>query len=179
MPKLTITEALAEIKTTRARIEKKYESVAKYAARDARLKDPMESDGGSDAFVIKERQAAADLETRIVNIRTAIQATNIVNVLEIDGKTKSVAQWLNWRREIAPRHKSFLSQLAAGIDRIRKDATQKGLPVTTDGNASGETVIIHVNEKRLTEEIEAMEKVLGDLDGRLSLFNATSAIDVP
>jgi hypothetical protein len=76
--KLTITEALAEIKTINARLQKKRESIGTNLMRDSRIKDPMESEGGSEEFIRKETQAIDDLQKRIVSIRTAIQQQNLV-----------------------------------------------------------------------------------------------------
>src|ERR1035438_7251391 len=73
MPQLTITEALQEIKTIGKRLDKKRAAAAQYLARDARARDPLEKDGGSAKFISEERQAIADLETRVISIRTHIQ----------------------------------------------------------------------------------------------------------
>lgn len=70
MAKSTITEALAELKTINARLETRRQNVGQYLMRDARLKDPLETDGGSVEYVTRERQAIKDLEERIVQIRT-------------------------------------------------------------------------------------------------------------
>lgn len=43
---LTITEGLAEIKTLKARIEKKRQGIGPYIVRPAQMRDPMEKDGG-------------------------------------------------------------------------------------------------------------------------------------
>src|SRR5579863_1653454 len=67
MRQLTITEALAEIKTINKRLESKRESVRNYIARDVRVRDPLEKEGGSAEFIKRERQAIIDLEERIVN----------------------------------------------------------------------------------------------------------------
>ncbi len=66
---MTITEALAEIKTIGKRLEKKKQAVLTNIGRDSRLKDPLDD---SVKFVKEERQAIEDLEKRIVTIRTAI-----------------------------------------------------------------------------------------------------------
>lgn len=74
--KLTITEALAEVKTIKARVTKKQEGIMRYFARDARLKDPLLAEGGSSIWIERERQAIKDLLARMVTIRTAIQRKN-------------------------------------------------------------------------------------------------------
>ncbi|MFI5421254.1 MAG: hypothetical protein ACHQ1H_09845 [Nitrososphaerales archaeon] len=177
----TITEALAEIKTIGKRIEKKRQSVATYLARDFRLKDPLEKDGGSVKFIVEERQGISDLENRIVSIRTAIQKSNLATQTTVGNRTMTVAEWLTWRREVSSAAQGFLNSLNSGIRQIREKAQRDGGRVVsnateTEGKVALE-VIVNIDEKALLEEQENMEKTLGELDGRLSLLNATTVVD--
>lgn len=185
---MTITEALAEIKTIGKRLESKRNSILKYIARDARLKDPLENEGGTVEFIKKERQAINDLEMRIVNIRTAIQRSNLDTVTVIEGVSQNVAEWLTFRREVAEGRKRFLSGLSDGIQATRDKVQREGGRVVTAGAANATAIVesgkaafellVSIEEKALIEEREQLEKILGDLDGRLSLLNATTTIDV-
>ena len=187
---MTITEGLAEIKTIGKRLEKKRAAILQYIARDSRLKDPLESEGGSVEYIKRERQSIVDLEDRIVAIRTAIQRSNLATMQTIEGDSKSVSEWLTYRREVADGRKKFLQTLAGGVQATRAQVQKEGGRVTTvgAGNASAMVVqsdkeatfevIVHLEEKSLMDEIERMETVLGVLDGKLSLLNATTQIDV-
>ena len=53
---ITITEALAEIKTVGKRVEKKREFIKSFLARQDGIKDPLEKDGGSYQAIARERQ---------------------------------------------------------------------------------------------------------------------------
>lgn len=178
MAKITITEALAEIKTIGARIQKKRESVMRYFSRDARLLDPMKDEGGSTEFVRRERQAIEDLEERVVKIRTAIQIANLSNRLQIGSQVRTVQAWLNWRREVANSAKGFLQQLANQLNAVRQNAQRQGQQVVAGESYSPGDVIVSVNERELAAEIESTEEILGQLDGKLSLFNATVPVEV-
>ena len=178
----TITEALADIKTSQARITKKRQSIKSFLGRDARIRDPMENEGGSREFIRRELQSIADLETKIVNIRSAIQASNLEATLEIEGRKMTLSNWLNWRREVSQGAKGFMAEVAAMLDQQRKQATSRGQPTTYAAAPSpdpqvGEWVV-NVSEKELAEQIDQMEMTLGQLDGKLSLLNATTLIDV-
>lgn len=183
---MTITEALAEIKTIGKRLEKKRTAVLSNLARDARLKDNLA--GGAEEFVRTERQAIGDLETRIVVIRTAIQRSNLETKATIGETSKSVAEWLTFRREVATGRQQFLTNINNGLRGLRDKITREGGRVSTgavsataiveSGKQAPLEVIIHLDEKALLEEQELLEKVLGDLDGKLSLLNATTVIDV-
>jgi hypothetical protein len=176
--KTTITEALAEIKTLNARIKKKREVVMVYLARDALLRDPHEKDGGSLEFIKRERQAIADLEENIVRIREAIQQSNLESKLSINGDERSIAGWLNWRREVSDGQKKFLASLTQKITGIRQDSMRQGYQVVDKESDKRGEVIIAINEQRLAEETESLEQTLGTLDGKLSLLNATTTINV-
>lgn len=171
--KLTITEALAEIKTLNARITKKRQSIASYICRDSRIVDPMAADGGVASWVAKERQSLADLEERVVALRTAIQAVNLGTTLKVSGKERSVAAWLNWRRDVSDGKRGHIAGLINTIAGFRKQVVNATGP---DGKA-GE-LVVHTSEKDLAAEAEQMEQTLGDLDGKLSLLNATTTVEV-
>lgn len=184
MPQLTITEALAEIKTIRARVAKKRAGIQPYIVRDSRLKDPMVASGGSDEWVKRERQAVKDLEDRTIKIRSAIQAKNLETKLTIEGQERSLTDWLNWRREIATPDdvggsKHFLGQMILWITTARANAQKQGVAVVEKETASDKPqIVVNVNEADLHKEADDMEKILGVLDGKLSLLNATTTIDV-
>lgn len=179
MSKLTITESLAEIKTIGARIQKKREAVMRYFARDGRLRDPLESDGGSIEFVKRERQAIADLENRLVAIRCAIQASNLATVVTVGEQSRKVAEWLNWRREVSEQAKQFLATMTGTLTKVRQECLKQGWQIVEkETQPQAGEVIVCVNERQLAKESEQMEQLLGELDGKLSLLNATTTIDV-
>lgn len=179
MAKLTITEALAEIKTIKARIQKKRENVMRYFARDSRMRDPLSDDGGSIEYVKRERQGIADLEERTVKIRSSIQAANLATTLTLGEKTRTLADWLNWRRDVSEGSKTFLAQMVGSLNSVRQQAQKQGISVSDkDSGSAVPEIVVAVNEKQLAGEVEGIETLLGDLDGRLSLLNATTFIEV-
>lgn len=174
---MTITEALQEIKTLKKRIEKKKEFILQYLWRQNHMRDPHEASGGSQALVRQETQAINDLENNIVNLRKKIAEVNMNNVITISGETKSIADWIIWRREIAEQKKSFLNDILRRIDRTRSDARSKGIDLTdTTQGPEKFDVIININESELLKEIEKIECIISTLDGQLSLKNATVQI---
>ena len=176
---ITITEALAEIKTAQARIAKRREGVLPYVIRDARLRDPLESDGGSAEFVRRELQAIGDLEERVVQIRTAIQQVNLATTVTIEGESRTISAWLNWRRDIAPGQRETYNKLHRTITQARTAATQRGGRLTEQGVSEQPVdIIVAVRERDLLAQMEHLEATLGLLDGRLSLLNATTTIEV-
>src|SRR5579871_6226322 len=124
---LTITEALAEIKTIGKRMEKKREGVLPYLARQDGIRDPFEKEGGSLSYIAAERQGLRDLGSRIVALREGIQRANDTTTITISGQTRTISQWLTWRREIAPGERDFLSKLRQHINQVREQAKRQGV----------------------------------------------------
>src|SRR5258708_17462080 len=123
---ITITEALQEIKTVGNRLKKKRIAIGTYLARDKRIIDPLAGDGGSEKYITQERQSIKDLETRIINIRTAIQHSNLSASLTVGDTTRKVAEWLVWRKEVAEDSRNFLVSLTNGINNLRNELQKKG-----------------------------------------------------
>lgn len=172
MTTVTITEALAEIKTIGKRLQQKQQFIAQNIGRPSVVLDGLSKDGGSEKLVSEAMQAHGDLVKRIEDIRVAIQAANQRNTLTIEGLSKSVAGWLAWRKECAPHQKAVLqsmsAQIKSGHDQMRGKGTAEA-PIS---------FITHFSEQEIARRLELIEKILGDLDGKLSLFNATCTVEI-
>lgn len=177
---LTITEGLAEIKTIGKRLASKRAFVSTYLGRQEGLKDPLANEGGSREAIARERQSILDLEERIVGIRRAIQAANVSNTITVEGVTRTIADWLVWRREVAAGQQAFLAVIRRDIANARREAQQKGYAIVPSTESAREItdIIVNVDEREVSKESETMEAILGALDGQLSLKNATVLIEI-
>lgn len=178
---LTITEALAEIKTITKRIDTKVKFIKEHLYRQDAFKDPLAKDGGAPKVIEQEIQAIGDLYTRIITIRLAIAEANVKGEVEVDGTKHSVAEWLVWRRDVAPGLVKTYQDWNANIQSARRNAMTKGISVIQPGNeaTSINDLIVNLNEKNLSDSIDKVQTILGTLDGRLSLFNATTQVEIP
>jgi hypothetical protein len=172
---MTITEALAEIKTINKRLQKKREFVLAHAVRDDKLKDPLEKDGGSAKVLGEERQSIGDMETRAVRLRSAINRSNQETELTIGGDTRTVSDWLIWRREVMPAYQRFLVQMNTRVQNERENLAYRR---NATGEENDSDVVVNLDEKALGSEAEKLEEILGTLDGQLSLLNATVTVEV-
>lgn len=177
---ITITEALAEIKTVSKRMEKKREFIGSNLARQEGVRDPLEKDGGAIEVIKRERQAIADLENRIVALRRGIQLANDETVVAVNGVKRTISEWLTWRRDVAPTRQKWLAHLRATLNSVRDQAKRNGAALiqanATVGEAKPTDIVVNIDELALAKEIEDIEDVLGQLDGQLSLKNATVTI---
>lgn len=179
---LTITEALAEIKTIDKRLASKREFVLGFLHRQEGMKDPLANDGGSVEAIRRERQAMGDLETRIITLRRGIQHANDKNEVTINGTTRTIADWLTWRRDVSPSTALFLRGVRSRLNALRETAKRTGsavigavASVTSDNKPTD--YVVNIDEALLAREIEGLEDILGQLDGQLSLKNATIMIE--
>jgi hypothetical protein len=175
---ITITEALAEVPTITKRIAKKQQFVMDFLSRPASARDPHEKDGGSVELIKQNLQGIADLEQRLIAIRSGIAASNARTTITIGTTTRTITDWLTWRREIAEGQRLRLASVASYLRQLRDKAQKAGAKVSE--NPEGFTdYAVNVNEKDLSDQIEALETTLGALDGQLSLKNATTTISLP
>jgi len=175
---ITITEALAEIPTIEKRIIKKQDFIKSCLYRPATVRDQFEADGGATKLIYREMQSIHDLQERLVKIRAAISKANSENTITVEDQTRTIADWLTWRREISAKEQRFIMELLGQINNMRRQATMKGLPVTTTDTGYSEQMVVNMDERMLAADVEQLEIVLGALDGQLSLKNATITLDL-
>lgn len=179
MAEMTISEGLQSIKTATSRIAKKRAEVQTRIAYDGRLQDPLAKAGGSEEFIKSELQAINDLEGNVLKTRLAIQKANFDTELTIGKFTMTVAGWLVWRREISGNRSQYYNTVNREVQRLRQAVlTAANTRAALNAEDKIVDVKVNVNEKKWAEESEELDEVLGQLDGRLSAFNATHTIDV-
>jgi hypothetical protein len=181
MAQITVTEGLAELTTIEKRIEKKRQFVLSYLTRPENLKDPLAREGNSSQAEIKSaRQAIQDLEQRRINIRLAIQDANHNTPVTVNGQTKTLAEWLVWRKEVAEGQQAFVGNLLRQIATQRVAATRNGGQAIAPNAEQGKPgdIVVNVDELELSKLAEEIGITLDSLDGQLSLKNATVTIEV-
>lgn len=191
--RITITEALAEIKMIKAKVEKKSLGILPYLVRPSQMVDPLAKDGGSPQYVEREIQAIRDLNSRLVAIRRAIAKANMEHTITVGGVTRTIADWLVWKREIANEYARLLSNMSNTIhskrseasnrdvdNRARLIAIRQGIPLddARERERAQSDVVVNISEKTLTQEIEDLQEITDTLDGQLSLRNATVMVEI-
>lgn len=177
MAKLTITEALAEIKLVEKKIEHKTQFVLANLTRFRHQPDPLK-DG--PATIKAEMQSIGDLRQRIVDLRSAISKANNEQRIEIGNQSKTIQEWLTWKRECSKHeidlynaiHKEVAKKLA---DNAARPQLYKDKDEDKPRLAEIET---NVNYPEYVEKAQASQETLDKLDGQLSLKNATVLIVV-
>lgn len=177
---ITITEALAELKTVDSKIGTTKDFLVNYAIRQGSTIDPLDDEGGSDVVMAQKMQSLRDLLGRKVSIRIAINNKNATTSLVVCGITKTVAEWIVWRREVYAIEKSVYAGLHAKVLDARKQCIQKGLVLKEDGTQPSKVTEVSsfIKEIDIVHRIEQLNGIDTTLDGKLSLINATTVVEV-
>jgi hypothetical protein len=178
MEKMTITEALAEVKLIEKKVEKKVAHVQANLVRYEHITDPYQKEGGSQEVMRRELQAIADLDKRLVGIRGAIANANISNTLTIGEHARSIYDWITWKREIAEKRNKMYGDLSTTLKRfLDKEAAQPTVYKTDDAKVHLAKIILNVDYAATQEKYEKDGSLLETLDGKLSLKNATTLVE--
>ena len=181
MPQITIQEGLTRKKTIFKRIEGLMLSCGGEAiAREAQKRDPYLSVGGSAEFIQRRKQAIKDLFENYLTIVTQIQKVNLEVAFTIEGETYSVAAWLEWKRHIHGKLANFAAAQANAVKQVRDRCSREGRAViksATEEQAPTDA-IVNVNEADLAKELDRLTKMLGTLEGLLSLNACTTKIEI-
>jgi len=171
----TVTEKLARLKTLKKQIEVGEQFVLQYAVRDERMKDPLESGGGTKTVLAQKIQALNDLRAQYVRDRDSVAKSNAVTKVPVGKQIRTISEWLIWRREVANTYKIFLAALQQAVIRGR---TVLSVPAhrQQEVGVSEIRIAVGIDEKVLGQEIEDFEVILGELDAQLSLSNATTQV---
>lgn len=179
MEKITITEALSEINLIKKKIASKRTKILSALVRVEHVKDPFESDGGSAKMIDAETQSVNDLHTRLINIRSGVSEANLAHTISISEVTMSIHNWLIWKREIAKDNLAFLKNECTTI-KGHTDALSTRPQMYKDANDQPQFIktVVNADYAKLLHVEERMSGVFEQLDGKLSLKNATILIEI-
>jgi ribosomal protein L7/L12 len=163
MPLISVSEALSEFVTLDQWLAKKQAFVLQHLSGEAALRDRFASQGGTTAVLARERQSIHEIEERKILLRRLIQRANEATEITFENVTRSIADWLAWKREVLTRHVQHLEQVRLLLTAHR--GQQK--------------ITVHLDERELLAELEKWSSFETWLTGQLSLRNATMTVDVP
>lgn len=178
MGKMTITEALSELNLISKKLDKQRHALKGACLKYSEHTDPYASDGGAKAFYNKTKQSIVDLEDNLVKIRKAIHAKNIETEITIKGLTKTIDEWLSWKKDIYEGSKNSLNDIENIINREVEEIKKN--PKVKKDEADNVVLLTLEPSEDLAEIEKSKERLLTiyeNLDGQLSLKNATTIIE--
>lgn len=174
---ITITEALAEINLIKKKIDDAEVGIRTMLVRASHVPDFYQEHGGAALMITKTQQSIRDLRTRFLSIRSGISKANIENQISVNGETKTIFDWLTWKREIyQPLEKALKEQIHTLKQSAEKEAARPEVWKDQDGRTQLVSYVRNADLKTLEDEYNRIVEVYGKLDGQLSLKNATIVI---
>lgn len=176
---LTLTEALQETKTLKERIQKKRERVTQFLCRTALMRDRMEEEGGEEEHVRRELQAISDMEERLLDVKHSIIVANSTTVVTVEGVTRTIEDWIHWKREVAPLRKSFIERVLKHVEELRQrfDQDRRSHSSNESIDPKSFNLVVNADERVLQKELEQLELILSSLDAKLSVKNAGTLVE--
>jgi hypothetical protein len=159
------------LKTIQKRIKAKRDFIGAHLIHPEAMKDPLTSDGGTFVVLQREQQAIADLQRRLIAVRAAMQTANLATTITVAGITRSIAEWLSWRKDLMEGERAFLATVRRTIDNVRSGVRSKG-------DDPSKAIVVNIDEGDLGSRTELLEQICATLDGQLSLKNATTVIEI-
>lgn len=180
MEKITITEALSQINLINKKIEAKQTKVLQDLVKYEHVPDPYQSQGGSEKMIAEEVQSIRDLQSKLVRIRGAISQANINNKISIGGRERSISDWLTWKREISKKEVQFAFNVYTNIKNALDRQSKQPQVYKPEGKDQPELAKLKVNTdfSYWIKEHEELNDLIENLDGQLSLKNATIFVEV-
>jgi len=165
---MKLIEALKQIKDLEKKADDLREKVAKNSAH-LNIETPTYADQRKQ--VKQWIQSHADILKEILRLRIAIQKTNLATdvVIELEGKavTKSIAEWIHRRRDLANDEVKAWRGLT---DRNLKEGTMKQ---SNDQPVEVKIVRCYEPEER-DQKIYNLESEPSIIDGKLEIVNAVT-----
>lgn len=179
MEKITITEALSEVNLIKKKIIAKQSKIKEGLFRVEHLPDPFISEGGSASMIGRETQGIQDLNQRLARIRATISLANLTNNISISGDLRTIHDWLIWKREIAKDQIAFVSSVHKNV-KTHMDQSGKTPQVYKDTNDAVQIVkyVYNLDYAQWLKHDEILNEKLEQLDGQLSLKNATILVEI-
>jgi len=165
---MKIIEGLKQIKDLQKKAEDIRQKIAAHCVR-MDYETPVYANQGEQ---IKEwLQAHSDLLKEILRLRIAIQSTNLVTVVTIElGKTKvtkTVAEWIHRRRDLADSELSVWKMLH---DRGLKE----GFIQTSAGEKKEARIVRYYDPKERDNKISLFDSEPTIVDSKLEIVNAVT-----
>lgn len=172
---MKIIEAMKKTKELQIKAEDLRKKVAQYCA-DLTFETPTYGTEQDQRDMIEGwLQSHSDIAREILKLRVAIQRTNLVTsvVIELDGKavTKTIAEWIHRRRDLA----NMEREMWAGLGR-KESQMREGVLQTTSGGTVEAKIRRYYDPAARDKWIELFRTEPTTIDATLEVVNAVTDV---
>ncbi len=168
---MKIIEALKELPLIKKKINTNRQRIADYCCLYSFEDSPFGDIGDHQKNFDSLLQSSEDLVKRYERIKLALSITNAGIKVTINNEEKTIAEWITYRTETGEIQKSIYKslQVETAQARLRNTAVDldKGLKRTS-----------FYDEKKRNDNIDHVEDLLGSIDAKLEVVNATTDLSV-
>jgi len=157
----TIQEGLEDTETFLRELDERRKFILDHVVHEAYQQDPLEDRGGSKSAIREALEAIDRLSEMILVTRVAINKARANTDVTVSKTTKTVEEWLIWRKELSIGALSFVEYLAEKVRNARE---------------WGDDFLVNLDEEELAQMEKDLLETLGELDGKLSVIYATTDI---
>lgn len=170
---MKLIEGIKELKIIEKRINKNCQQISDNSAYVSDEQIPFESQEEMQAHVQSLVQANLDLEQRYLDIKTAIEKTNLETTVDIQGKKFTISELISLRR-IAGRYRTMTYQALNGAKAVQSINSRNR---TSGYDATNPPKIVPLyNEKDKQGKILEWEELLERIDPVLEVVNAETEL---
>ena len=164
-----IIDVLKELPLIKKKIAGKVELIQKYASYGSHVGPAFKDEGEQRQEVSQLIQSASDLVDRYSKLKLALSATNNTTIVDIDGVSHTISEWMTFRNETATLNKSIYSALTTRNAENDIRNTQVNL---ADGQQIG--IVRCFDEKSRNLNLEFTSEIHSKIDATLERINATT-----
>lgn len=177
--KITITEALSEINLITKKLDDKRNAILPALFIASHVIDPYTD---NKKYVAQEMQSLTDFQARLTKIRALIQKANLEHNITIGETTKSITEWLAWKKEVATKEIDFLKKVNQRLlDQSMQAQSRPSVYQVQEADKQITKIVEYkyaLDLTTVTKRLEILNDIFENLDGQLSLKNATVTIDL-
>jgi len=166
---MKIIEALKRLGVIEKRIAHNNAEITKYASKLNTEMPVFESVAEQKKQVAQRVQANADLAEEYLRLKKAIDFTNLMTTVELNGKLYSIADLLFIKRKVASMHMDTYKALNDSAARLRERT------VGSVDNKRPVVELMYSEEQKNTKLREWMD-LYDIIDARLEVINATTEL---
>ena len=170
--KMTIVEALKELRLIEKKMVANNVSITKYASMVSTEKPYFESEDAQKKEVKALVQSNADLLKRYLDLKTRIEKTNFSTIVKVLKEDYTITQLLTIKRRMAKAAIDTLNALNDSAGNARMQAQRYAN--SPEGNPP--QVVRIYNEREKIEGLAKWSNLYNEIDSRLEFINATTPL---
>jgi hypothetical protein len=170
---MKLIEGMKKLRLIEKKMDQNAVRIGEYASSLSTEKPHFESEDKQRKEVCSLIQANEDLVKEYLKLKLAIERTNLLTEVELEGNTYKISELLAIRRKLAHGMINTLNQLTDAAGRAK--LSMYGSRIGSSGE-KGPYVVRFYDEKEKNEQLRKWQDLYEAIDIRLETINATTEL---